>query len=365
MARKSLQLLGRLPGISSEHMHTLTERADSPTRFMQLLWLTQSFLWHALLLALCLLALPLKAEEPASKAEKEFSELVRMAPLVVKGQPLSLSIFARNRSDRHYGEKFAEEVIQVASETITSSTGKGLVIIGAKGEPHPIHIYRKFVALAAAGRLDPQIAALAPELSAEMKRWEAILDHDEKGHGDQKGSVDFDYERIVSALPIPLKGLSAKLYQLAWEEKFEDARVEARLCALRKEDLERRELFKRYDWAFYLPPKGAFNKVIDDLISEALKEEEIGFFTRVVIKGALLAVKPKIRRAIEGFRQGMLFMTLLEARTTYSPEQIRNLTDAFVSPSIPNEKTEEGPDHDRRVHAIQARLTKDNLPVLP
>lgn len=347
-------------------MHILAERAVFKSQLPNLLRMTQSFLWHGLLLMLCLLALPAKAQETDTRtAEKEFTDLVRLAPMIVQGQPVSISVFARSRSDRRYGEKFADEVVQVLSETITSNTGRGLIIIGAKGEPHPIFVFRNFVALAKAGRLDPEIAALSPTLEKEMQRWEEVLNQDEKKEGKPKGDVDLDYEKILTAIPIPLQGLGAKLYQLAWEEKFDPARVETRLCGLHRADLDRRELFKRYDWAFYLPPKGVFNKVIDDLISDALKEEEIGFFTRVAIKGVLLAVKPKIRRAIEGFRQGMLFMTLLEARTPYDHKQVKSLTEAFVSPSLPDEKSEQGTERERRIHSLEKRLGALGLERLP
>jgi len=182
----------------------------------------------------------------------------------------------RTSRDRRYAEEFAEAVMKVVWEGVTESTGKGLVIIGQKGEPHPIAVFRKFQALAAAGKLDPAVAARGAELAEMLNHWQHVVnDGKSKDTGDD-GNVDLDFEKIVSALPLPLKGVGAKLYQLAWFEKFDDAKVEAKLAALRPADLDR-DLFARYDWVFYLPPKGAFDVVLDQIIAEALKKEEVGF----------------------------------------------------------------------------------------
>jgi hypothetical protein len=287
----------------------------------------------------------------------EFSSLVKMAPFVVKGQSLAISIYARTNSDRKYGEKFAGEVAKVVFEGVTESTGRGLVIIGAKGEPHPIFVFRKFVALAKEGKLPPEVAARAPELAAMMAHWERRLNEgksrDEAGDGD----LPLDYDKIVTALPLPLEGVGAKLYQLAWEEKFDDAKVEAKLRALPPGDLERRDLFKRFDWVFYLPPKGAFDKVLDDLIAEALKQDDVGFFGRIAVKGVLLAVKPKVRRAIEGMRQGVMFMTVVGAQTPYTETEVSALTDAYMSAYLPDGKSGGGAsDHDRAVNAVRTEV---------
>ena len=278
--------------------------------------------------------------------------LVKLAPFVVKGQSLAISIYARTNSDRRYGEKFAGEVVKVICETGPESTGRGLVIIGAKGEPHPILVFRKFLALAKDGKLDPALAARAPELAKMMNRWERVLNEDKSGDGD----MDLDYDRIVTALPLPLEGIGAKLYQLAWEEKFDDAKVEAKLRALSPDDLERRDLFRHFNWVFYLPPKGAFDKVLDDIIAQALKQEDIGFFSRIAVKGVMLVVKSKIRRAIEGMRQGVMFMTVVQAQTSYSEAEVSGLTGAYMEAFMPDEKTPGGSDHDRAVFAVRAQV---------
>lgn len=321
--------------------------------------------WFASILAFCLLLDPALAQgEKAPAAKDEFSQLVKLAPFVVNGQSLAISIHARTNADRRYGEQFAEGVAKVVYEAVTESTGKGLVIIGAKGEPHPIFVFRKFLALANDGKLDPALAARGPELSTMLHRWEHVL-HDDKSGGDRAGDksrdddLNLDFDQIVTALPLPLVGVGAKLYQLAWEEKFDEAKVEAKLRALRLGDLERRELFKSYDWVFYLPPKGAFDQVLDDIIAQALKQENLGFFARTAVKTALLVVKPKIRRAIEAMRQGMMFMAVVEARTRYTEAEVSALTEAYIGVYMPGEKSTGGTDHERAVKAVRNCLHRN------
>lgn len=323
--------------------------------------------WFGLLVAAALLLNPVRAQENKVAPEKdEFSPLVKLTPFVVNGQSLAVSIFARTGSDRRYGEAFAEGVVRVVGEAVTESTGKGLVIIGAKGEPHPTVVFRKFLALAEEGKLDPAIAARAPELADLLVRWERGFDHDQSGgdvrEKDRDHGVELDFEKILTALPLPLRGVGAKLYQLAWTEKFDDAKVEAKLRALRAGDLERRDWFKAYDWVFYLPPKGAFDRVIDEIVADALKQADMGFFARVAAKGVLLAVKPKIRRAIEAMRQGMMFETVVQARTPYTEAEVSALTDAYADVYMPQEKSSEGSggsEHERAVKAVRAQLRKN------
>ena len=133
--------------------------------------------WLGLLLATGLLLDGAFAQgETAPAAKDDFSPLVKLAPFVVNGQSLAISIYARTKSDRRYGEQFAEGVARDIFEAVTENTGKGLVIIGAKGEPHPIFFFRKFLALAKDGKLDPAVAARGPELSKLMNRWEHAFD---------------------------------------------------------------------------------------------------------------------------------------------------------------------------------------------
>lgn len=324
---------------------------------------------YAVFAALAAGLLPGSARASGEKTpEDEFSPLVKLAPFVVNGQPLTISIYARSNADRRYGEKFAEAVIRVVTEGVTESTGRGLVIIGAKGEPHPVFIFRRFLALAQGGQLDPAVAARSTEVSAMLERWEHMLDEGRKSNAnkraetrpDAKGhDLDFDFDQILTALPLPLAGIGAKLYQLAWEEKFDEAKIDAKLRALAPGDLERRDLFKSFDWVFYLPPKGAFDQVLDDLIAQALKQEEVGFFARMAVKSALLVVKPKIRRAIEAMRQAMMFSAVVKARTPWSEQDVSALTNAYIGVALPGHRDDAGAEgaseHERAVRAVRAK----------
>src|SRR4051812_49811296 len=119
---------------------------------------------------------PTVSVRAADKAPAAFGDAVQLAPFVVKGEKLSISIHARTNADRAYASKFAEEVVGIAYETMEGeSTGAGLVIIGREGEPHPLSVIRKFLALAAAGQLDPGVTAKRGDLEAKMKEWKAMM----------------------------------------------------------------------------------------------------------------------------------------------------------------------------------------------
>jgi hypothetical protein len=294
----------------------------------------------------------------------EFASLVKLAPFVVSGKSLAISIYARTRSDRHYGEAFSEGVVKVVCEAVTESTGRGLVIIGAKGEPHPSLVFRRFLALAKKGEVDPAVAAQGPELLAMMDRWElSFSDGQSIGADKEADDLGLDFEKIFAALPLPLGGIGAKLYQLAWDEKFDAARVDAKLRALRPGDLQRPDRFKSFDWVFYLPPKGAFDRVLDDVIAGALKKEKMGFFTRTAAKGVLLVLKPKIRQAIEAMRRGMMFTTVVDAQTRFDEDEVSAMTDAYVDVLMPFAEKEKMPpgktEHERAVNAVREQLRKN------
>lgn len=306
------------------------------------------------------------AAKPAPK--DDFMPFVELAPFVVNGEKLSVYVHARTKKDRRYAEDLAEEVVKVVNEAVTKETGKGLVIIGKKGEPHPIFVFRKFLALAKDGKLDPAVAARAPELAG-------MLDHWQDGIGDGKtirveangDGDDLEFEKIVTALPLPLEGLGAKLYQLAWGEGFNDAKVEARLKVLHAGDLDG-SMLARFDWVFYLPPRGALEEVIDGIIADALKKEQMGFFERTAVKGVMLFVKPMIRKAIEGFRQSVMFDTVVRARTPYTREEISTLTSAYLEVLMPehdNKKKATGTEHERVVKAIREQVRQLGTKIPP
>jgi hypothetical protein len=317
-----------------------------------------SFHRPARLAALGLLALATTVGQAAVKPDvpqDTFMPYVQLAPFVVNGERLAISIHARTKKDRRYAEVFAEKVVRIVTEGVTKETGKGLVIIGKKGEPHPIFVFRKFLALAQDGKLDPAVAERAPELTVMLNRWEDGIGDGKIIQMEAEGDPDLEFEKIVTALPLPLEGLGAKLYQLAWLEDFNDAKVDARLRALRAGDLEG-NLLARFDWVFYLPPRGAAEQVLDDIIAEGLKEEGMGLLARTAVKGALLLVKPMIRNVIEGLRQGVMFDTVVRARTSYDPVEVSALTGAYLDALMPDHKDTSGTEHDRAVRAVRARV---------
>lgn len=286
----------------------------------------------------------------ADKTLPAFGDAVQLAPFVVNGKKLTISIHARNDPDRAYALKFAEEVVGIAYEAMDGeSTGSGLVIIGKEGEPHPIVVIRKFQDLAAAGQLDPGVIAKLGDLEAKMKEWKAIMKLDEPPDDAEGFKITFDM--IVPALPLPLEGIASKLYQLSWAEGFDEKRVEQRLRALTVADLEGDALSK-YDWVFYLPPRNAYVGVQDAVVKGAIAKEKMGFFKRTTLKGALAVFKPAVKTAVEGFRKGMLFMTVLRAQSGYSKEDIRFLTGAYTNVLMPDFKFNGGSERQRALEAI-------------
>lgn len=303
------------------------------------------------MLLLCLFAVGLfaglssvVAEEPPS----EFGKDVQLAPFVVQGKPLSISIHARTKGDRRYAEKFADEVVEIAYETIGDSTGKGLVIVGAKGEPHPVLLMRKFIAWSEAGRLDPSLAPAAAQMKAAL------------GHVQDKFKIDdqesvrmgITFDTFMPALPMPLVGPASPLYQLAWAEGFDDARIERRLQGLTLAELERDQL-ARYDWVFYLPPHSATGPVLKELMDKAMKGQKMGVLKRVAVKSAVFAFKPVINKAVEAMRSGFLFATILRAGGTYNEDDIDHLTRAYVRELMPDLKPGSGDEKRRALAAIE------------
>ncbi|HET7535891.1 MAG TPA: hypothetical protein VFJ90_05515, partial [Candidatus Didemnitutus sp.] len=271
------------------------------------------------------LAVAVHAEEEPAPAAPEFGKDVQLAPFVVKGKSLTVSIHARTKSDRRYGEKFADEVVGIAYETLGESTGKGLVIVGVEGEPHPIYFFRRFLELAKAGQLDAGVAASAGEVDGMIKKMQGIL-HVDPGPAEQMG-VTFD--TFVPALPMPLEGAASRLYQLAWAEGFDEARVERMLKSLTRADLDRADLV-RYDWTLYLPPQSDTSRVFKDVMNKAMAAQKMGLFKRAAVRSAVFVFSPVIRHATEAMRKGMLFRTILDAESPYSDDDLTELTKVYV-----------------------------------
>jgi hypothetical protein len=292
------------------------------------------------------------ADEPTAKAgtPSDFLPAVQLAPFVVNGEPLSISIHARSKADRRYAERFAEEVIEVAYETLRGSVGAGLVIMGKEGEPHPVLVYRQFLALAKADELDPEVAKAATELAAMMQKWQADMHLND----DTNEGMKLDIDQVLEAIPLPLEGVGSKLYQLAWSAGFDDTRVARALRSLTTADLASDELSK-FAWVFYLPPRNALNRALKNILPAVLKQQKMGVMKRAAVRSALVVFKPAIRTAMEGARKGVLFMTVLRAQSRYSPEEINLLTGAYVKVLMPDFKFNGGKTHQRAIDAIEAQ----------
>lgn len=295
----------------------------------------------------------------AGPAGEDFGKDVQLAPFVVKGQRLSISIHARTKGDRKYAEAFAEDAVGIAYETMGKSTGAGLVIVGREGEPHPVVVIRKFLARAKAGQLDPTMAAKAGELEAYMARWKSMLNIDNPGE-DEDDEKDFKitFDMVMPALPLPLEGVASKLYQLSWAEGFTEAKVDQKLGSLTLAGLESDALAK-YDWVFYLPPRNAYVGVQNAVMKEIMQKEKMGLFKRAAIKSALVVFKPAVKKAVEGFRKGMLFMTVLRARIDWSRDDIKLLAGAYMEVLMPDFKFNGGTERARALAAIEQQKAKN------
>jgi len=300
-------------------------------------------------------------EVAASSPSADFGKDVKLAPFVVRGEKLSLSIHARTNSDRRYATEFAEEVIRVAFETMEpKSTGAGLVIVGRDGEPHPIVMMRKFMAMAEAGQLQPGVAELARTIDAKLNAWKVALNLDENSRDPAREGPTIAFDQIMPALPVPLEGVAAKLYQLAWDEQFDEAKLAARMRTLTVADLES-SMFAKYDWVFYLPPRKAFDPVLNQLVTAVMEHEKMGLGKRMLVRSAMVVFKPAIRKAVEGFRKGMLFMTVLDARSGWSQDDVKALTGAYVQALMPDFKFNDSEEqtHERIMAAIGKQKTQN------
>src|SRR5690606_29828122 len=119
-----------------------------------------------------------------------------------------------------------------------------------------------------------------------------------------------------------LEGVASNLYQLAWAEGFDEKRVEQKLRSLTEADFATDPL-ARFDWVFYLPPREAFRAVMKAIVPTMMKQQKLGLFKRTAVRGAMVVFAPAINKAVEGARKGMLFMTVLRARSGYSDDDIK------------------------------------------
>ena len=307
------------------------------------------------LLSLFLIAVlgGLNAATAETVAETDPLPAMDLAPFVVNGDSLAVTIHARTKSDRRYAEKFADEVVHIAYDTLegTASPGRGLIIVGDEGEPHPLWIFRKFLAMADAGQLQPAIAERAPELRATLAKWEEKIEI-----GKEESDVGLTFDLVVPALPFRLEGLGTRLYQVAWIKNFDVEQVEYAFHDLTPAELSNDRL-ARFHWVYFLPPRNAFDRVIDTVLPKVMDKEDMGFFTRTAVRGAIVLFKPTIRKALEGVRKGLLFRAILTARSTWSEDDIDSLTEAYIESIMPDFKFNDSRDatHARAMEAIDKR----------
>ncbi|WP_438481809.1 hypothetical protein [Oleiharenicola lentus] len=284
--------------------------------------------------------------EPA-KAD-DFGKDIQLAPFVVNGAPISVSIHARTKADRRYAEKFADEVVEIAYQTLGSSTGKGLIIVGAEKEPHPVTLFRKFIAMARAGKLDASLTEDAGKLEAMLVKLQERFKSDEKSH--EAAGINFD--AFMPALPMPLEGAGARLYQLAWAEGFDGQRIEQKLKSITHADLDRDE-FTRFDWVFYVPPQSVISAVFKDVLKKAMTAEKMGIFKRAAVRSAVFVFNPVVKKAFDAMRRGLLFMTILRAEGNYPEGDVDALTKVYIRAIMPDLKPGSGDERARALAAIE------------
>ncbi len=292
------------------------------------------------------------ASSAAEQAGSDFGKDVQLAPFVVNGKSLSVSVHARTKADRRYAEKFAEEVVEIAYETLGHSTGKGLVIVGAEGEPHPILVIRKFLEMSRAGQLDPSMAVSAEEGDKLMKKLQEKIRIEE----DPRHPSGITFDMLLPALPLPLEGVASKLYQLAWAEGFDNARIEQKLKTLTRADLGRDEL-SRYDWVFYLPPQSVTSAVFKELLNKGMKAQKMGFFKRAAVRSAVFVFSPVVKQAFEAMRKSIMYMTILRAEGKYDEGDVDALVRVYAKEMMPDLKPGSGDEHRRALAAIEKQKT--------
>jgi hypothetical protein len=278
---------------------------------------------------------------------------VHLAPFVVEGRSLAIAVHARTAADRRYAERFAEDVLGVAHDVLDGETGAGLIIVGREGEPHPVHVLRQFLSMSRDAQLHPEVAALAPTLEALLSDWEQGMGGDAPAVGN---GITLKFDAVVDALPIPLEGVVARLYRLAWDADFDGPRVTAALRSLQPSDLDGGDL-RAFDWIFYLPPRSATREVAGTVISELLRQSTFNPFQKTALRGAFFVFTPAIRAAIEGARKGMLLMAVLRAQTVYAQGDILAICLAYMKTQLPDFKPNGSTLRARSIEAVRAQIS--------
>lgn len=254
--------------------------------------------------------------------------MVELEPFVIEEEQLAVSVYARTNGDRKYAVRFAEEVLGYTFESLNEDPGYGLVIVGEKGEPHPMFVFYQFLKMSEEGLLDPELQPAVEELTETIQEWKDNANPDKKSdNGKEVYKPDFD--TTIRAMPFPLEGVGSKLYQIAWVEAFDEERIDMRLKNLTQEDLDSDDL-SAFDWVFFLPHKGELGKLLDKSIDDYLEHKVKNFLKGIAIRSAVIAAKPWIKGLFERLRKGMFYMTLLRARTDLSKADIDRLMQRFI-----------------------------------
>lgn len=302
-------------------------------------------------LLLCGLVLAFSTANAQSSKRPDFSDYYELEPFQVTGEEIPITVFARNSGDRRYAARLAHKVVEVAYLTIESSPGSGLVIMGKSGEPHPLFIFERFLERSKAEDAPPEMKRLGEELDKTLNAWEEKIHFEDEG-GDEE--MPFEMETVIPAFPIPLNGIAAELYLLAWQEEFDTKRVDQRLSSLSVEDLEASQ-FSEFNWIFYLPPKNALNKALKEILPAAMKAEKMGFMKRMLIRGAVATFKPLIRDAMEGLRKGVLYWSVLDSTEQFEKEDLDLLAQSYIESQMPKGKIIPGNKQERGIEAVMAQ----------
>jgi len=80
-----------------------------------------------------------------------------------------------------------------------------------------------------------------------------------------------------------------------------------------------------------------------------------------MVRGAVVAFKPVIRKAVEGMRKGMLLLTVLDARSDWSQDDIKAITGAYMETLMPDMKFNDGRNatHARAMEAIERQKERN------
>ncbi|MEM9158462.1 MAG: hypothetical protein AAGB46_05380 [Verrucomicrobiota bacterium] len=262
-----------------------------------------------------------------------------------------IDIYADSKGLRNYAERFAEKVYEAAYETTGEPAGKGLLVIGKASDPHPILLIKQFLEVAEAENQDE-------EVSIKVELFGTVVEDFEKASKEAKEEIGVEFEEVAHAVPMPLEGVVLNIYLMAKEEDFDRDRIAERIKAnTYKEALDGN--FENYDWAVYLPPKNAIDKVIREVLPHVMKKEGLGFFKRTLVRGAVATFKPLIRDAMEGVRKSILYDAMLKSTSELNQEDRELLTKAYLGSLMPRGKIFGSDKSGRSLEAIREQKRKN------